>query len=66
MKAFVNAFVDFFLKMFRIGDNISLGRICHFRTYFGSTKSIYIKRHPWSRQRKGPVKKRKRKRNRVV
>ena len=44
MKVFVN-FLDCCLKIFRVRDNLSHVRICHFRAYFGSTKSIYLKRH---------------------
>ena len=58
VKVFVNS-LDFYPKIFRIRDNLSHVRICHFRTYFGSTESIYLQRHPWSRQLKGPFKKRK-------
>ena len=39
-------FLDFDPKSFRIRDNLSHVRICHFRTYFGSTKSINLERHP--------------------
>ena len=48
VKVFVN-FLDFYPKIFRIRDNLSHVRIFHFRTYFGSTKSIHLKRHPWAR-----------------
>ena len=43
VKVFVN-FLDFYLKMFRVRDNLAHVRICHFRMYFRSTKSIHLKR----------------------
>ena len=65
VKVYVN-FLDFFPKIFRIRENLSSLRICHFRTYFRSSESIYLKRSPWSRQCQGPFKKRKKTQSRSV